>query len=147
MAKKPLILLVATVAFSFSQAATLRDKRVKPRAIAKIQIVETGKSDDDGEREVNECRVFKPTRYDVRQFFAKSYPVPAKMGLHDRYSPCYAKGSIEFTDNTRGKWKITSSGNGTLYWDTGDTVDLFYRDYKWRDPFACSYGLSSKGEC
>lgn len=127
--------------------AVAAGKRIKPRTIVNVHISETGRSDDDTEREIKSCKAFQPTEKDIRSFFLKSYPVPAKMGLHDRYSPCFAKGSIEFSDNTRGTWKISSSGSGTLFWDTGDIDHLFYRDYRWNDPFACTYGLTSEGEC
>ena len=144
---KPLSMVTCCLIFSAQATTAATSKRIKARTIAEISISETGKSDDDNERENTACKDFKPTKNDVRRFFLKSYPVPAKIGLHDRYSPCYAKGSIEFSDNTRGTWKISSSGNGTLYWDTGDIDHLFHRDYKWNDPFACTYGLASEGEC
>lgn len=147
MARKSLSLLIAIGILTSPLVATSSGKRIKPRSITAIQILEVGKSDDEGEWEARECKAFRPTKNDVRQFFLKSYPVPAKMGLHDRYSPCYAKGFVEFSDNTRGDWKIRSSGNGTLVFDTGDRVNLFYRDYKWNDPFACSYGVGDEGEC
>jgi hypothetical protein len=83
----------------------------------------------------------------VRQYFNKAYPVPASLGAHDRYSPCYATGTIKFSDGNEGKWKIASGGTGTLFWNNGDAVTLFYRGYKWRDPFSCMYGLSSEPEC
>lgn len=110
-------------------------------------IHETGQSDDTGERDVAACKGFKPRVAEVKAFFLRSHPVPAKFVLHERYSPCHAKGAVEFSDNTRGGWKISSSGAGVLFWDTGETVHLFYRDYKWSDPFACTYGLGDEGEC
>jgi len=123
-------------------------ERPKPRTVTGIQITEVGKSDDDNdELEKKYCKAFKPSRSEVKRFFLNAYAVPAKMGAHDRYSPCYAKGSVEFSDNTRGKWKLSSSGNGTLFWDTGDVAHLFHRGYRWNDPFACTYGPTSEGEC
>lgn len=141
------LVAVCLLLFHFQMAYAEKRQRIKARTIASIVISEAGKSDDDNELENKYCKSFRPTKSDVRLFFLKSYSVPAKMGAHDRYSPCFAKGSIEFSDNTRGKWKISSSGNGTLFWDTGDIDHLFHRDYKWNDPFSCTYGLSSEGEC
>jgi len=112
---------------------------VKSRMVESIVITETGRSLDDSEKEIESCKAFQPGKSEIEQFFLKSYPVPAKLGAHDRYSPCYANGSIEFSDNTRGKWKIASSGTGTLRWDTGDVVTLFYPHYRWHDPFSGTY--------
>lgn len=109
------------------------------RTIEEIKINETGKSDDKSINVIDGCRAFKITEEEVREYFSKSYPVPLNFNIHERYSPCYATGFIEFSDNTRGKWKISSSGGATLLWDTGDVVTLFYNDYKWTDPFAGTY--------
>lgn len=109
------------------------------RTIIKIKIHETGKSEDESENVKEGCRVFKITEKDVGEFFSYAYPVPLNFTTHERYSPCYAKGTIEFSNNTRGKWKIDSSGGGTLLWDTGDVATLFYNNYKWTDPFEGTY--------
>lgn len=112
---------------------------VPDRKIVEIVINETGKSEDDAENVKQGCRTFIITTNEVRQFFSKSYPVPINFNIHERYSPCYAKGTVEFSDNTRGIWKISSSGGGTLLWDTGDVATLFYNDYQWTDPFEGTY--------
>lgn len=109
------------------------------RKITEVKINETGKSEDESESVKEGCLDFKITSSQVETFFSKSYPVPLKFNAHERYSPCYAKGTIEFSDNSRGEWKISSSGGGTLLWDTGDVVTLFYNDYKWADPFEGTY--------
>lgn len=109
------------------------------RKIIGIKIDETGKTEDESGNVKNGCLAFKITERDVTDFFSEAYPVPLSFNVHDRYSPCYAKGTIEFSNNTRGKWKIFSSGGGTLRWDTGDVVTLFYNDYKWTDPFEGTY--------
>jgi hypothetical protein len=112
-----------------------------------LVINEAGKSSDDTEDTVYSCKAFRPTKRDVTNFFLRSYAVPAKMGTHDRYSPCYASGLVEFSDNTRGNWRISSGGTGTLNWDTGDIVYLFYPHSGWKDPFACTYGVNDEGDC
>ena len=110
-----------------------------PRTIVEVKVNETGKSEDESINVRDGCRAFKITEKDVREFFSQAYPVPLNFNVHERYSPCYAKGIIEFSNNTRGKWKISSSGGGTLLWDTGDIATLFYNDYKWIDPFEDTY--------
>lgn len=134
MVKKILfvIFMVFPLAFSFANYPS-------PREIVNIKINETGKSDDESINVIDGCQSFKITEKDVREFFTKAYPVPWHFNLHDRYSPCYAKGFIEFSNNTRGKWKIFSSGGGTLLWDTGDVAALFYENYQWTDPFEGTY--------
>lgn len=112
---------------------------VPTRKIVDIKINETGKSEDATENVKSGCRTFVITEVDVRSFFSKSYPVPLKFNVHDRYSPCYAKGKVKFSDNTQGEWKISSSGGGTLLWDTGVVATLFYDDYQWTDPFEDTY--------
>lgn len=112
---------------------------VPPRKIVEIKINEVGKSEDASENVKSGCRTFVITEVDVRSFFSKSYPVPLKFNAHDRYSPCYSRGEVKFSDNTRGEWKISSSGGGTLLWDTGDVATLFYDDYQWTDPFEDTY--------
>ncbi len=138
-------MLLTAVCVALTMSAATAQARVKPRTVTRVLIQEVGKSDDEDLREG--CKTFRVSRNDVARFFLKAYPVPAKIGAHDRYSPCHAKGVVEFSDNTRGHWKISSGGTGTLYWDTGDVVTLFYPGYTWRDPFECTYGLSDKGEC
>ena len=117
-----------------------------PRTIVEIKINETGNSDDESINVIDGCRAFKITEKDVREYFSKSYPVPLNFNIHERYSPCYAKGFIEFSDNTRGKWKISSSGGATLLWDTGDVATLFYNNYKWTDPFEGTYASEDESD-
>ena len=114
-------------------------KHVPPREIIEVKIDETGKSDDSAENVKSGCLLFTITENEVKSFFLKSYPVPTNFNVHNRYSPCYAKGTIAFSDNTQGEWKISSSGGGILSWDTGDRITLFYDDYKWLDPFDGMY--------
>lgn len=110
------VMLTINVAFADHAAS---------RTIVEVKINETGKSDDESVNVIDGCRAFKITDKDVREYFSKSYSVPLNFNIHERYSPCYAKGFIEFSDNTRGKWKISSSGGATLLWDTGDVATLF----------------------
>ncbi|WP_207005321.1 hypothetical protein, partial [Trinickia mobilis] len=69
----------------------------------------------------------------------------AQLDAHN--SDCYATGFIEYSDNSKGEWTISSGGTGGITWSRGDYVHLFYKYNKWYDPFACSYGLGDKGKC
>jgi hypothetical protein len=111
------------------------------RSITQVIIEAVGQSDIHADPPSQGCKQFRPTENQIRQYFSKAYPVPAKVGAQMRYSPCYARGKIAFSDTTRGAWKISSGGAATLSWDTGDVVTLFYNGYGWFDPFAGMYGL------
>jgi len=111
------------------------------RSITRVTIESVGQSDIKNASPSLSCTQFRPTESQIRQYFSRAYPVPAKLGAQERYSPCYATGKIEFSDNLRGAWKVSSGGAATLSWDTGDIVTLFYNGYRWFDPFAGMYGL------
>ncbi len=88
------------------------------------------------------CSKFKPTASQVKAFFAKAYPVPGRFGSHDRFAPCYASGTMEFSDFGKVTWGLTSGGTASYTFDDGhgETIQLFYGGYKWFDPTACEYG-------
>lgn len=120
---------------------------VDARGVKKITIETVGQSDLKEDPPAGGCKKFVPNETQIRNYFLKAYPVPSFIGAHDRYSPCFAKGFIEFDDNTRGNWKISSGGAATLVWDTGDVVTLLYKYNTWLDPFAGMYGLCDEGDC
>jgi hypothetical protein len=47
-----------------------------------------------------------------------------------------------FSDFGKVSWSLTSGGTASYTFDGGhgDTVQLYYRGYKWFDPTACEYG-------
>ncbi len=123
-------------------------EHVHARTINKIVISEVGKSaNQKDETVVNLCKKFRPTLKQVRRYFTKAYPVESYISTTERYSDCYATGTIEFSDNSKGDWTISSSGTGGITWTRGDYVNLLYKHNKWYDPFACTYGLGDEGEC
>ncbi|WP_124471011.1 hypothetical protein [Burkholderia ubonensis] len=110
-----------------------------------VEIREYGKSRDVAA--VNACKKFQPTVKQVGNFFLKAYPVEGYMFSHERYSSCYAKGTLKFDDGSSGTWELSSSGVATFIFTRGDVVTLYYKNNKWYDPFACTYGLGNVGEC
>ncbi|MET1536273.1 hypothetical protein, partial [Burkholderia sola] len=96
---------------------------------------------------VNACIKFRPTVKQVRNFFSRAYPVEGYMFSHERYSPCYASGTLKFDGGSSGRWDLSSSGVATFIFTRGDAVTLYYKNNKWHDPFACTYGLGDLGEC
>lgn len=118
------------------------------RTVKKIAIHEVGQSVDQSDVLMTEsCKAFRPTVSQVKRYFSKAYPVEGYVFTTERYSPCYATGEVEFSDNSFGKFQLRSGGTALLFWNRGDVVTLLYKRNKWHDPFACAYGLDDKGEC
>ena len=116
-----------------------------PRTVAELTIGEIGATQPDVEET---CKGFKPTASQIKRFFLRAYPVESYVITTERYSPCYAKGKIRFSDNNKGDWWLFSGGTATIKWNRGGSVDLLYKQKNgWHDPFAGSYGLCSEGEC
>ncbi|MFA8328993.1 hypothetical protein [Burkholderia ubonensis] len=118
------------------------------RTVRKVTIDETGLNLDTQDSNLTEgCKKFKPTINQVRHYFEKAYPVESHTITTERYSPCYTTGTITFSDNSSGKFQLYSGGTSTLFWSRGGAVNLLYKKNKWRDPFACNYGLGDEQEC
>ena len=116
-----------------------------PRHVAELNISEVGATQRDAE-EV--CKDFRPTASQIKRFFLRAYPVESHVVTTDRYSPCYAKGKIRFSDNNMGEWWLQSGGTATIRWNRGGSVDLLNkRNNGWRDPFEGAYGLCDEKEC
>ncbi len=117
-------------------------------AVKIVKIENTGMNIEKGDRNPpGVCKSFKPTTLQVKRFFNRAHPVPDQFVYKDRYTPCYAEGTIEFGDGNSGKWRIYSSGAATLEFDLGGAVSLFYKDRKWLDPTACTYGNDLPHDC
>jgi hypothetical protein len=135
MGLRPIIFVLAGFVFSVAQA----------RTVTSIEIIETGQSRDSSTAE--NCKKFQPTLSQLKNYFSKAYPVEGYMFTHERYSSCFAEGTLKFSDESDGKWELSSSGVATFIFSRGDVVTLFHRKNGWRDPFACTYGLSDKPKC
>jgi hypothetical protein len=122
-------------------------RTVKSIAITKSGETAQGYKDKGDTWLISQCASFKPTVKQVVLFFSKAYPVPPVIVNHDRDSPCYAEGTIEFADGFSGKWILYSGGTAGLQWTRGGGVDLLYKQTKWNDPFECAYGLSNESSC
>ncbi len=138
------VILACLMASQLSRART-----EDGRAIRKITIEKVGQNLDKNDVVAAMlCPKFRPTEKSLRDFFLKAYPAPSVFMNHDRYSPCYAEGTISFNDSKSfGSWRLYSSGTAVLSWDFGGGVHLMRKTNKWYDPFACTYGLSDEPEC
>lgn len=122
--------------------------QVKARKIGRIVILECGLSAEPENPYLSRaCKKFRPTVKQVKNYFLKAYPVPKRFSLHERYSGCYATGTIEFDNFGKAGWSLSSGGTATIEWNETEIVDVFYKRYSWTDPNACSYGMSSEPEC
>lgn len=135
----PIILCVALCASPvLSEAQT----------VGRVRILETGRNANPGEKFLSEaCERFRPTAAQVQRFFRLARPVPRRFGLHERYAPCYATGTVEISRFGTVHWTLSSGGVGSLKWDEGEYVHLYWRKNPWSDPTACTYGLGDEGEC
>lgn len=114
------------------------------REIANLEIGERGMSRDEAVAE--DCKKFRPTISQLKRFFSKAYPVESYVLTHERYSPCYARGTLKFNDGSSGTWKLSSSGVATFVFTRGDVVIFLYKPNSWNDPFSGTYGLGDEGE-
>lgn len=127
------------------------------RIVTQVTVDEVGlnvESDEPGMSRAltRVCKVFRPTVDQIKRYFSKAYPVERHVLTTERYSPCYATGTVAFTDNktggvTTGKFRLYSSGTATLWWSQGSYVDLLHKGNQWSDPLACTYGLDDENEC
>lgn len=118
------------------------------RTVKTVKIEKAGLSLDEGDRNPPDmCKPFMPTVDQVKRFFSKAYPVPVATRIKDRYTPCYAEGRLEFSDGNSARWTIYSSGTAILEFDLGGSATVFYKDRKWHDPTACTYGNDVPSVC
>ncbi|MBO9649630.1 MAG: hypothetical protein J7605_14055 [Variovorax sp.] len=118
------------------------------RTVTKLKIEAVGLNRDPPERHSDEeCKRFRPTLKQVKNYFNRAYPVEGYMVTTERYSPCYATGTLEFSDGHFGTWRLDSSGTSSFTFNRGDQVFLFYKHNQWFDPTACTYGMGDVGRC
>jgi len=122
--------------------------QVSARVIKDVAVLESGLSAEPDDANLSRaCKKFRPTAQQVKAYFSKAYPVPKRFAVHERYSACYATGTIRFDHFGQVQWTLSSGGTATIKWDEGEIVDVFNRKNGWYDPNACAYGLSDAIEC
>ncbi|MNM52773.1 hypothetical protein D3C81_638610 [compost metagenome] len=108
------------------------------RDVKKVVVESVALSDIKGVAE-EACKVFKPTASQIRTYFSRAYPVDGFWSTNKFYSPCHAKGSVEFSDGNAGQWILTSSGIAELTWNLNGRVVLYRARNGWSDPFRGMY--------
>jgi len=122
---------------SFFLTVNLSASQVHAGTIKSISIKEIGKSSTEEDKDI--CKLFKPTLAQLRRYFNKALPVPDRVITTVRYSPCYAKGTLEFSDGYEANWVVSSGGGGGLDWLIGGRVYLLYKGNAWIDPYKGMY--------
>lgn len=111
------------------------------REVKRITIEAAGLYEHDTDPTVPiDCKEFRPTARQIKHFFSRAYPVEGYVFMHSKYSPCYAKGSIDFADGHFGKWVLSSGGAASLTFNRGDHVTVYYPKNEWNDPFGAYDG-------
>jgi hypothetical protein len=103
--------------------------------IKSIFITESGKSEHSDDYARALCKRFEPTTAQLRTFIEKAHEVHSRVHTHQRYSPCYASGTVEFDDGTTATWQIHSGRTGVLRMDHGPAMTLQCSRCRWTDPF------------
>jgi len=143
MVIKNLTIIFFLLSFLFTQAQS--------RAVESIEIKELDSHDETRRAEYQyekiACEKFKPTKEQIINYFKISEEASGSGDwLHEYYSPCISRGKVTFKDGSSGNWNIQSSGLGFVIFNNGKTANFFYKNNKWTDPYACSYGLGDDPE-
>ncbi len=137
-----------SIKFALLLALTASQTSILARTVKNVTIDEKGLNLDTADSNLDQgCKSFKPTTKQVRRYFTKAYPVDSYTITTARYSPCYATGTVIFSDNSSGRFQLSSGGSARLFWSRGGTVYLLYKHNQWHDPFSCTYGLGDEPEC
>jgi len=120
-------------------AASTEKPRHAMAPIKTVAIIESGRSEHADDYAVGLCKHFEPTTTQVRTFIEQAREVNSRVHTHERYSPCYASGTVEFEDGTTGTWRIHSGRTGILRVDPQPALTLQCRRCRWTDPFAGGY--------
>jgi hypothetical protein len=133
--KKPQITILA-ILISLAAASPL----VQARTVAQVIIEEDGMSMEPERMPIERCKYFKPNEEQVTHYFNYAYPIEADFATLERYTPCYARGTVTFTDHFSGEWILYSSGTASFNFRRGDFITFFYQYNDWYDPTNGEYG-------
>ena len=94
-----------------------------------------------------ECKKFKPTVTQIKDYLTKAYPVVGFILNEDHYSPCYASGRVTFSNNQSGRWIVYSGGVAVIQFPPEERELVYYPDYDWQDPTTCTPEMSNGVAC
>lgn len=120
-------------------AAPRDQPRAVPARVKAIVITESGRSEHSDDYAVALCKRFEPSAAQVRMFIEQAREVDSRVHTHERYSPCFASGTVEFENGMSGAWRIHSGRTGTLRVGPSEGMTLQCRSCRWSDPFEGGY--------
>lgn len=131
----PLILMFAGCASD----ATLADGPTAPSrrpvdlpAIAQLVIAENGIGSPTDDNAPRGCSEFRLDEAQVRRFLDAAEGVDQRDYMHTLdWSPCHARGRIEFGDGQAGVWTIRQFQTGSILFDDGNEVFLYCPTCTW----------------
>lgn len=107
------------------------------RPVEKVTIEAVGQTWNKGDEHL--CDVFRPTVVQVKRYFSRAYPVDHYWFPKKFFSPCYAAGTVRFSDGSSGKWKLGSGGVAEIVWDINGRTIVYYEKNGWHDPMHGMY--------
>lgn len=110
--------------------------RIKLPRIADIEIEENGARSTLADDQNLDCSRFKLDAISVRRYFTKALQVKNEEDAHHTldWLPCYASGTMRFTDGRKARWGINQSQTGSLVLDGKSEMFLYCPDCKFK-PF------------
>lgn len=105
-------------------------------AIARLTITENGIGSPADGNAPRGCAAFRLDEAQVRRFVDAAEGVDRRDYMHTLdWSPCHARGRIEFVDGRAGVWTIRQFQTGSILFDGGDEMFLYCPACSW-EPFA-----------
>lgn len=131
-------LLAITALFCLSFTSMASDLiGARSAKFATIEVNGLSEHSDDFAKRI--CADFKLHPRQVIFFFKRAKEIDSRTFTHDRYSPCYARGTVIFSDGTQGTWEIHSGKTALLTLEDGTGKILYCQQCRWKDPFEGGY--------
>lgn len=105
-------------------------------AITQLVITENAIGSPTDDNAPRGCSGFRLDEAQVRRFLDAAEGIDQRDYMHTLdWSPCHARGRIEFEDGRSGVWTIRQFQTGSILFDGGDEVFLYCPACSW-EPFA-----------
>ena len=105
-------------------------------SVERLTITENGIGSPGDHNAPRGCTEFRLDEAQVRRFIDAAEGVDQRDYMHTLdWSPCHARGRIEFDDGRAGVWTIRQFQTGSILFDSGEEVFLYCPTCSW-EPFA-----------
>ena len=103
--------------------------------IGRLTITENGIGSPPDQNVPRHCSAFQLDETQVRRFIGMADGIDRRDYMHTLdWSPCHARGRVEFEDGRKGTWTIRRFQTGSILFDDNGEVFLFCPDCSWK-PF------------